>query len=324
MGVTVISDGPVVVTGAAGFLGRRIVREISAMGRPVRAIVRQPDQRVIVDLANVEAVEADVTDAHSLAAAMTGASLVVHSAAILRERGGATYESVNVQGAQRVFQAAVDAGIPRGVLVSVVGAEQTSSVRYLNSRGKSEAAARASGIDLSIARLSALFGEGDEFANALAALVRLGPFVPVIGSGNSCFQPLSADDAAYAIARLAHSPAHDGEILELGGPDVLDYSQIVDLIADSMGRRTIKIHLPLLLMRPVIRIMELLTPNPPVTTELLNMLNIDNVASGSSFEELFDRPPRPMRDNIDYVNRVGILAALRIMIGHMPKHIRDH
>jgi NADH dehydrogenase len=294
------------------------------MGRPVRAIVRRSEQRAIVDLANVEAVQADVTDAGSLADAMSGASLVVHSAAILRERRGATYESVNVQGTQRVFQAAVDAGIPRGVLVSVVGADQTSSVRYFNSRGKSEAAAQASGIDLSVARLSALFGEGDEFANALAALVRLGPLVPVIGSGKSRFQPLAADDAAYAIARLAHSPAHDGEILELGGPDILDYTQILDLIAETLGRRTIKIRLPIPLKRPVIRIMELLTPNPPATSEQLQMLNIDNVPSGPSFEELFDRPPRPMRGNIDYVSRVGKFAALRIMLGCMPRHIRDH
>ncbi len=322
--MTVISDGPVVVTGAAGFLGRRIVREISAMGRPVRAIVRKPEQRAIVDIANVEAVEADVTDANSLAAAMSGASLVVHSAAILRERGDATYESVNVQGPQRVFQAAVDAGIQRGVLVSVVGADQMSNARYLQSRGKSEAAALASGIDLSIARLSALFAEGDEFANALAALVRLGPLVPVIGSGKSRFQPLSADDAAYAIARLAHSPAHDGEKLELGGPDVLDYIQILDIIAATMGRRTIKMRLPIPLMRPVIRIMELLTPTPPATSEQLQMLNIDNVASGPTFEELFDRPPRPMRGNIDYVNSVGKFAALRIMLGRMPRSIRDH
>ena len=294
------------------------------MGRPVRAIVRRPEQHAIVDLANVEAVEADITDSSSLAAVMSGASLIVHSAAILRERKGATYESVNVQGTQRVFQAAVDAGIPRGVLISVVGADQTSPVRYFNSRGKSEAAAQASGIDLSIARLSALFGEGDEFANALAALIRLGPFVPVIGSGKSRFQPFAADDAAYAVARLAHSPAHDGEVLELGGPDVLDYIQILDVIAESMGRRTIKIRLPLPLMRPVIRIMELLTPNPPATSEQLQMLNIDNVASGPTFEELFDRPPRSMRGNIDYVRRVGIFSALRIMIGRMPRHIRDH
>ena len=319
-----VNDGPVVVTGAAGFLGRRIVREVSALGRPVRAIVRRAEQHAIVDVANVEAVEADITDADSLTAAMSGASLVVHSAAILREYRGATYESVNVQGTQRVFQAALDAGILRGVLVSVVGADQTSPVRYLNSRGKSEAAAQASGIDLSIARLSALFGEGDEFTNALAALVRLGPFVPVISSGNSRFQPFLADDAAYAIARLVHSPAHDGEILELGGPDVLDYIQILDLIAETLGLRTIKIRLPISLMRTVVRIMELLMPNPPASSEQLRMLNIDNVASGPSFEVLFDRPPRPMRGNIAYVTRVGTFAALRIMLGRMPKHIRDH
>lgn len=322
--MTVSSEDPVVVTGAAGFLGRRVVREIAAMGRPVRAIVRRPEQRAIVDLANVHVFEADVTDSNALAAAMSGASQVVHCAAILRERGSATYEAVNVQGTQKVFQAAVDAGIQRGVLVSVVGADQTSSARYFNSRGKSEAAALTSGINLSIARLSALFGEGDEFANALAALVKLGPLVPVIGSGKTRFQPLSADDAAYAIARLAHSPGHDGEILELGGPDVMDYRQILDLIAATMGRRTIKVGLPLLIMRPVVRIMELLTPNPPATSEQLKMLDTDNVPAGPSFTDLFDRPPRPMRGNIDYVNRVSVAAALRIMIGRMPRHIRDH
>ena len=164
--------------------------------------------------------------------------------------------------------------------------------------------------------------------NALAAFIRLGPLVVVAGNGETRFQPLAADDAAEAIARaVAHpgeNPVESGETVELGGPDTMTYNEITDAVAEAMGRRLVKVRVPIPLLSPVVKLMNLALSTPPVTTSQLQMLRLNNIPRGRPFEDVFGFAPVPMSGNIDYVRRVGYREALQIVAGRMPAHIRDH
>ena len=320
--------GIIAVVGAAGFLGRRVVRRLADRGLPVKAVVRHPGQAAVINGLGVEPVFADIRDVAELETAFDGATSLVHLAAILRERRGATLASVNETGAANVYEAAARSGIGRAVHVSVVGAAENSPAPYLASRWRGEQSALKSEIDPSILRLSALFGEGDEFTNALAAFVRLGPPMVVAGNGEARFQPLSADDAAEAIVRAVanpdESPVENGQIVELGGPHTMTYNEITDAVAEAMGRRLIKIHVPISMLSPAVKLMNLVLPTPPVTTSQLQMLRLNNIPRGRPFEDVFGFAPVPMSGNSDYVRRVGYREALQIVAGRMPAHIRDH
>lgn len=314
----------IAVTGAAGFHGRRVVAALTERGEQVKAVLRRKSQAEVVDRLAAEVAYADVRDEPALRVAFEDADWLIHLAAILRERGGETFESVNVEGTASVFRAAAQANIRRALHVSVVGADENSPEPYLASRGVGERIALATGIPTSVIRFSALFGEGDEFLNVLAAFVRLGPIVPVAGGGEARFQPLDARDAAEAIVRTLRAEAPAEEPLEAGGPEVVTYNQIVDTVAGAMGRRTLKVHMPIAVLAPIVRVMNLAVRTPPVTPHQLRMLRLDNVAGPNDFEARFGFTPRPMRGNIDYVGNVGLGDALRIVLGQMPRHIRDH
>lgn len=325
--------GIVAVVGAAGFVGRRVVRRLADRGVTVRAVMRHAGQASVIDghdnnRHGVETVFADIRDVDALQSAFDGATSLVHLAAILRERRGATLDSVNEKGTANVYEAASRAGISHAVHVSVVGAAKESPAPYLASRWRGEQIALASPVGPSIIRLSALFGEGDEFTNALAAFVRLGPLMVVAGNGKALFQPLDAADAAEAIARAVanpqESPVESRQTAELGGPAVMTYNEITDAVAAAMGRRIVKTHMPIALLSPAVKLMNLVLSTPPVTTSQLQMLRLNNIPQGPSLEELFGFAPRPMSGNIDYVRRVGYREALQIVAGRMPAHIRDH
>ncbi|MBI4220524.1 MAG: NAD-dependent epimerase/dehydratase family protein [Chloroflexi bacterium] len=314
----------ILVTGGAGFLGRRIVAALSERGKPVRVLLRRKEQARVVERYAPEIAFADTRDADALNRAFEGVQQLIHLVAIIRERRGATYRAVNVEGARNVYSAAAIAGVRRSVFTSVIGAAPRSADPYYASRWDGEEAARASGVATTVLRFAPLFGEGDEFFNVIAALVRLAPIVPIAGPGRSKFQPFDVRDAAEACVRALDDQSLAGRTIEAGGPHVHTYREMVDIVAGTMDKRRLKVSVPMMLMKPTVAAMSLVMKSPPVTPGMLRSLSIDNAAKPGVVEREFRFKPRSLHGNIDYVRNVTYRDALRIMLGSMPRHIRDH
>jgi NADH dehydrogenase len=314
----------IVVTGGAGFLGRRIVAALCDQKQAVRVVLRRPDQAEALRSHAVDVAYADVRDPDSLNRALAGGTGLIHLVAVIRERRGATFRSVNVEGARNVYSAASVAGVRRSVFVSAIGARPLSPEPYFASRWAGEEEARGSGVPTTVVRFSSLFGDGDEFFNVIAALVKLGPIVPIAGAGESRFQPIHVEDAARVCVGALHDPAMAGRTYEIGGPEVLTYRQMVDAVARAFGARRIKLSIPPALMEPLVRAMSSVMETPPVTLDQLRMLRYDIVGKPGLVETEFRFKPRPLHGNIDFVRKLSYRDALRIMLGRMPRHIRDH
>ena len=122
---------------------------------------------------------------------------MIHLVAIIQQRKGATFDSVNRQGAANVVAAAKEAGsVKELVQVSAIGASSNRGYPYLHSKWEGEQEVIKGGLPYTIIRSSLMFGEGDEFTNSLAALVRVFPLVPVIGTGRNRLQPIDVNDVA--------------------------------------------------------------------------------------------------------------------------------
>jgi NADH dehydrogenase len=139
--------------------------------------------------------------------------------------------------------------------------------------------------------------------NALAGLVRYNPIVPVAGNGKARFQPIWVEDLVTCIVACLDEDAHDGETLELGGPEHLTYDEMVDLVKQTLGKSRLKAHVPLALMRPLAQVMEWVLPKPPVTPEQLKMLALDNTTATDSVMRSFGIQPRRLADSLDYIKR---------------------
>lgn len=303
----------VLITGITGFVGSHLAKELAGQGHVVRGLVRKPNARGHLDgKLQVELVVGDVTRPETLAGAMKGMDAVVHLVAIPFEHGGATYQGLNAQGTRNVVQAAQAAGVNRFVQQSALAADSKSPYAYLRSKGEGEDAVRASNLDWTIIRPSVLVGPEDEFANALARWLVITPLAfPLVGDGQARFQPLWIQDMATIIGQVLTDSRTIRQTFEIGGPEHLTYETMVKQILFALQRQRLLIQVPIPLMRPVIKIMEVVLPKPPATTSLLDLLNVDNTTTLDAVERNFGFKPRRFAEVISYLNRYPFGQALR-------------
>ncbi len=303
----------ILITGITGFVGSHLAERLAAQGHTLRGLVHQPGARGHLGASvPVELVPGDVTRPETLAPAMRGMDAVIHLVAIPYEHGGATYEAVNAQGTRNVVNAAQAAGVKRFIHQSALAVDSRSPYGYLRSKGEGEDAVRASGLDWTVFRPSVLVGPEDEFANALARWLVITPLAfPLVGDGQARFQPLWVEDLVTCIAKTLDDPKAIGQSYDLGGPEHLTYEAMVKQILFALHRSRILLHVPVPLMKPVVKGMEIVLPKPPATTSLLDLLNVDNTTALDSVARPFGFAPRPFREVIGYLNRYPFSRALR-------------
>ena len=315
----------VLVTGATGFVGRLVVAQLVEAGNHVTALVRDPTRTTMLPTDGVSVVRGDVLDFDSLVLACKDVEAVLHLASIIRESGrDQTFERVNVDGTRNLLNAASPSGVVRVVCAGTVGAVDDPRLRYMRSRWLAEQLVVESGIPFSILRFSVAFGEGDEFINPLAAMVIALPLTPLPGDGSARFQPIAVEDVARCLVAALVSDTALGETYDLGGPEYITYSELMKLAGEAVDSRTLLVKTPMLIMRLMVRLMELVLKRPQATGEQLKMLDLDSVAKLNAVQSAFGFDPISIRDNLGYVRKMSLLDAMRINLGGMPGHIRDH
>ena len=175
----------VLVTGATGFLGRRVVRELIERGDRVRCLVHTPGRERIFPHRDIEVHYGDVHEPDSLSEIFYDVEAVVHLVGTIRPKTRDLFYDVHRDGTANVLAAARKVGVRRFLHMSAIGSANDKKYPYFHSKWLGEQEVIGSGIPYTIFRPSILYGEGDEFLNALAGLVRLFPIVPVIGRGNN-------------------------------------------------------------------------------------------------------------------------------------------
>jgi NADH dehydrogenase len=284
----------ILITGASGFLGSHLARRLAQAGQRVRAMVRDrnlAEREGRLAGLPLEWVQADVTRPASLAPAMQGVSDVVHTVAIAIERRGRTYESTNDDGTRNVVEAAGRSGVRRFVHMSQLGARPGLPYRFLASKGRSEQHVTGSGLAWTILRPSVIWGPEDEFANTFARLALITPvFFPIIGDGQSRFQPVWVEDVASTVAAVLQDERTAGQTVELGGPEVLRLEEIERRALRAVGARRVLLHAPLPLIRIAVSLMEALLPSPPVTRSLLDLLAVDNTVAENHLRRFVPDP----------------------------------
>lgn len=229
------------VTGASGFVGQRLVREAAARGVDVVGVVRSELGARFVSAAGGRAVIVPDLDAAPLARAVLGAAAVVHLAQIGSERGGATYEAVNITGTCRVVLAAAAAEIPRLVYLSGLGVAHYGMVprctnRYFLSKLASEVELFRSGRETVVFRPSYITGPGDGLVRGLVRDMAAGE-VERPGDGSYRMQPVAIQDAVAAILAAAQSPGAAPDfprprhrVLDLVGPETVPYRDLIERV----------------------------------------------------------------------------------------------
>ncbi|POR47318.1 complex I NDUFA9 subunit family protein [Bosea psychrotolerans] len=287
----------VTVFGGSGFVGRHVVRALVKRGYRVRVAVRRPDLAGFLQplgtVGQIHAVQANLRYPDSVAAAIKGADAVVNLVGILQEGGRQSFAGVHANGARAVAQACAALGVSRLVQISAIGASQDSKSSYGRSKAEGEAAVLALVPGAVVLRPSIMFGPEDGFFNRFAALARMLPVLPLVGGGETKFQPAFVGDVAEAIALAVDGAVAGGRVYELGGPEVKSFRELVAYICEITGRKRLLVSLPFPLARLQARIIEIvdmltlgLLPNElKLTRDQVTLLESDNVVSHAAKAE---------------------------------------
>jgi len=265
----------VTVFGGTGFVGRRVVRQLSDSGATVRVASRHP-ARAAGD--NVEQIVADAHDEHSVEAAVVGADGVVNAISLYVEHGGDTFHSVHVEAAARIARVARRVSTKRLVHLSGIGADAASTSPYIRSRGEGEAAVQAAFPGAIMIRPAVMFGPDDAFLTTILGLLRTLPAYPLFGDGRTRLQPVFVGDIGAAIAQILRQAQRPYPIYELAGPRVYSYDELLRTIARTAGLRPVLVRMPFAFWDAVAGLAKLL-PHPPVTRSQVELMQIDSTAS---------------------------------------------
>lgn len=271
------------VFGGSGFLGRYVVRRLAADGVRIRAAVRDPEAanflKPMGDVGQVVPIQANVRHASSVRRAVEGADAVINLVGLLYQAGPQRFDAVHVFGAGTIAKASAEAGVGRLVHVSAIGADPESEAAYARTKAAGEAAVREAFPDATVVRPSVVFGPEDDFFNRFGWLATLLPALPLIGGGETKFQPVYVGDVAEGIARILADDESKGQTFEFGGPSAYSFRQLLEYILRETGRKRLLLPLPFALAKLEAFFLQL-APKPILTMDQVELLKTDNLPSG--------------------------------------------
>ena len=282
------SEKIVTIIGGSGFTGRHIVRALAKRGYRIRVACRRPDLAGHVQPlgtpGQVMPVQANVRYPASLAAACDGAAAVINLTGVLFSSGAQSFDAIHVFGAEASAKAAKAAKAKVFIQMSALGADASSNSEYARTKAAGEVKVKAAFPGAIILRPSIVFGPEDNFFNQFAGLSRLAPALPLIGGGHTKFTPLFVGDLAEAIATLIDRGEASGQTLELGGPEVFTFKQLLEFTLETIGRKRLLIPVPWAIAKIMGTVMGYL-PGALLTADQVELLKTDNVVSEAARRE---------------------------------------
>ena len=290
------------VTGATGFVGGRLAAALSERDVDVRALVR--DRRRASDLADGghELHQGDVLDAGSLRGAGEGvdtAYYLVHSMGRGGDREG--FAERERRAAENFARMAREEGVERVVYLGGLGDERSE---HLKSRAATAEALAEHGPPLVYFRAAMVIGAGSESYRTVRYLVERLPAMIAPAWLRNRTQPIAIDDVLEYLVQAAERPEAAGQEVLIGGPDAMTYADVLDLMADVLGkRRRPKVPFPLITPRLSSLWIGLVTPvDAGVARPLIESLASETVVTDPEPAELFDVQPMSCLDALRLAN----------------------
>jgi NADH dehydrogenase len=272
----------VTVFGGSGFIGRYLAHCLAKRGHRIRVAVRRPDLaghlHPLGTVGQIKPIQANLRYRWSIDRAVENSDAVVNLVGILQEAGRQSFDAVQAFGPRAIGEAARAAGISNVVHVSAIGADRPTTIPYLRSKAEGEAGIQEAVPETVIMRPSIVFGPEDGFFNRFASMSRFAPALPLIGGGQTRFQPVYAGDVAEAIARAVDGEAQPGGVYELGGPEVLTFRECLERMLQITGRSRALLPIPFGIAQSMGSVLQYL-PGKMLTPDQVRMLRFDTVVS---------------------------------------------
>jgi uncharacterized protein YbjT (DUF2867 family) len=302
-----------VVTGATGYIGGRLVPRLLDHGYAVRALARNPDKLAKIPWCDdVEVARGDLGDADSLAAAFDGADIVYY---LVHSMGSsADFVAEEAQSAHNVIAAAHRAGVRRLVYLSGLHPSGADLSPHLQSRTAVGEILLDSGIETIVLQAGIVVGSGSASFEMIRHLTDRLPAMTTPKWVHNKIQPIAIDDALHYLTEAATQPVPASRTWDIGGPDVLEYGDALQLYAEEAGlRRRLIVALPWLTPTIASLWIGLVTPIPTgLARPLIESLECDAVRAEHDIDTVIPPPANGLtgyRDAVAQALRHGPLPS---------------
>jgi uncharacterized protein YbjT (DUF2867 family) len=287
----------ILVAGGTGTLGTPLVRRLSDRGLPVRVLTRDPARAAALP-GGVEVVTGDLRDSAAVAAAVHGATTVVSAVHGFVGPGKPSPEAIDRDANRALIQAAAAAGVQHLILVSVLGAAPDHPMSLHRAKHAAEQALRASGLAWTILRPAAYLETwiaitGAKLADKGQALV--------FGPGRNPINFVSAHDVAAVVDLAVHDRSLRGQVLEVGGPENLTFTQLAERLVTASGRPGRIRHVPLAMLRAMSLLARPVSPTFARQAQAAVVMNTTDMTLDTS--TIRDRLPTIPATTLDAVIR---------------------
>lgn len=281
----------VLILGATGYVGRRLVPVLKARGHSVRCLVRNSAKLVGRQWGEVEIAPGDVLRPDTLSKAMVGIDLVFHLVHSMGS-GEAKFAELDRRGAANVARASRTAGVRRLVYLGGLGRRDGQESAHLRSRHEVAEVLRTSGVPVTEFRAAVIVGAGSTSFEMMHHLVNRLPVMICPRWLVTRTQPIALADVLRYLADAIDNPKTAGTVIDIGGPDILSYRSMMLTVARELKLRRLLIQVPVLTPRLSSYWVNLITPIHAATARaLIEGVRSDTICEDSTARELFDFEP---------------------------------
>jgi len=283
----------ILVTGAAGVMGLRLVARLRARGFRVRSLILAGDpQRARLEQLGSEIRQGDVRDPASLQGLCAGVDTLYHLAAIIISHDPSAFVRINREGTANVIAQADAAGVRHVVYVSSASVTYPKRTPYAESKLAAERLVAARSGAYTIVRPTLVYDEagGLELRMFLEYLRRF-PVVPFIGAGAALKRPVWSEDIVDGLTRLADNPIAYGKTYNFSGAEAISMRDFARLLLTHNGAERPFVHLPVPLCRGLAHVLARVMPRPPLTlSAIAGVVNHADLDPSAAMRDLGYQP----------------------------------
>jgi uncharacterized protein YbjT (DUF2867 family) len=229
----------VLVTGASGFVGGRLAPALEEAGHEVRAMTRHPETYAGAGTP----VAGDVSDEASLRAALEGCEAAYY---LVHSLDSADFQEKDAAAARSFGRAAADTGVRRIVYLGGLGDDSDDLSAHLRSRRQVERLLAEGGVPVTVLRAGIVIGHGGVSWEMTRQLVAHLPAMITPRWVHTKTQPVAVADVVRYLVGVLEAPEAEGRAFDVGGPEVLEYLEMLTRVAEIQGRRLLIVPVPLL------------------------------------------------------------------------------